>query len=139
MFSVPGKYSGGQQSSFSWTQTLHEVELRAPVPSADHSVRCAFTARRLDLSWAVAGKQEAEPVAVGELSAVVAASDCLWSVDRDDKTGQAVAVVMLHKSKPEVWSKLFADDPEPAEAPVLLDGVQRTTPQTKQELLAASS
>ena len=131
MFSVPGKYSGGKTAKYAWTQTLNEVEIKAPIP-ASASCKCAFTAKALDLSFAT--KEETEPIAVGDLTAVIAASDCLWSVERD-AAGGAVAVVSLQKAVPQVWNKLFAADAEPEEAPALLDGVVRATPQTKEELL----
>ena len=44
---------------------------------------------------------------------------CIKSVERDE-AGGAVAVVSLRKAVPQVWSKLFAADAEPAEAPALL-------------------
>ena len=113
MFSVPGKYSGGKTSKYTWTQTLNEVEIKAPIP-ASASCKCAFTAKALDLSFAT--KEETEPIAVGDLTAVIAASDCLWSVERD-AAGGAVAVVSLQKAVPQVWNKLFAADAEPEEAP----------------------
>ena len=136
MFSVPGTYSGGSSASFSWKQTLHEIELKAPVPAGppERSVKCSFTARRLELTFAAPGTEEVTQVAVGELTAVIVATDSLWSVERDD-AGRAVAVVSMRKAKPEVWSKLFAADPEPAEAPALLDGEKRAEPQSKAELL----
>ena len=36
MFSVPGRYAGGAQADgkYTWVQTLHEVQLKAPVPPA---------------------------------------------------------------------------------------------------------
>ena len=140
MFSVPGRYSGGSTEAYTWTQTQHEIDLRAPLPSAppERSVRCTFTAKRLDLSFVTAGDAEApQPVATGELSAVIAASDCLWSIERDEKGG-AVAVVNMRKAAPAIWDRLFASDPEVdiADAPKLLDGVERKQPQSKAELLA---
>ena len=57
MFSVPGKYSGGAADGYSWTQTLSEIELRAPIPRGppERSVRCTFLAKRLDLAFIEAG------------------------------------------------------------------------------------
>ena len=135
MFSVPGKYSGGTAACYTWHQTLNEVELKAPVPAGppERSVSCSFTPKRLELTFTAAGA-EAEPVAVGELSAAIVASDCLWSVERDE-AGCAVAVVSLRKVVPQVWTKLWSADAEPEVAPALLDGVQRVQPQSKQELL----
>ena len=135
MFSVPGQYTGGEKAgAYTWVQTLTEIELRAPIPSGppERSVRCSFTAKKLDLAFVSPSGDES--VAVGDLSAVLAASDCLWSVERD-AAGSAVAVVSMKKAVPQVWSKLFASDEEPTEAPALVDGVVRTQPQTKQELL----
>lgn len=134
MFSVPGRYAGGSGAGFTWQQTLNEIELKAPVPAGppERSVKCSFAAKRLDLSFMTSGS-EPEQIAVGELSAVVVASDCLWSVE--DENGGAVAVILLRKAVPQVWNKLFASDPEPADAPALLDGQERKAPQSKQELL----
>jgi len=133
MFSVPGRYSGGTHIKYTWEQTLHEIQLKAPVPP-ERSVKCVFTARSLELAFTGSGSGESEPVAVGELSAVVAASDCLWSVERDD-AGSAIAVVSLRKAAPKVWQKLFESDPEPDVEPALLDGQQRAQPQSKEQLL----
>ena len=131
MFSQPGKYAGGAAAGYSWQQTLHEIELKAPISAGPprRSVKCTFGAKNLELIFTAVGAQD-EPVAVGELSAVVAASDCLWSVERDD-SGAALAVISLRKSVPQVWTKLFASDAEPAEAPALLDAVVRKQPQSK--------
>jgi hypothetical protein len=123
MFSVPGRYGGGEAERYAWTQTLHEVEIKAPLPSGPpaRSVKCTFTARRLDLSFEAPSSAEVEPVepvAVGEVSAVIVASDCLWSVERDD-AGGAVAVISLRKAVPAVWDRLFASDPAPTEPPAL--------------------
>ena len=72
MFAVPGKYAGGATDAYTWTQTLNEIELRAPVPAGppERSVDCTFTAKRLELKFKTSAK-DLEPVAVGELSAVL--------------------------------------------------------------------
>ena len=49
--------------------------------------------------------------------------------------GSAVAVVSIKKSANNVWDKLFASDAVPTEKPALLDGLERTAPPTKAELL----
>jgi len=136
MFSVPGRYAGGAGAGYTWEQSLNEIELKAPVPKGppERSVSCTFGPKRLQLEFKSGSDEAMEQVAVGELSAVLAAGDCLWSVERDD-AGNAIAVVSMRKAKPEVWTKLFAADPEPAEKPELLDGVKRTEPQSRQELL----
>ena len=106
MFSVPGKYTGGEKvGAYTWQQTLTEVELRAPIPAGppERSVRCAFTAKKLELAFTSSSGEEA--IAVGEVSAVLAASDCLWSVERD-ADGGAVAVISLRKAVPQVWTKV---------------------------------
>ena len=115
---------------------MNEIELKAPVPQGppERSVRCTFAAKRLDLAFAEVGGTAEEAVASGELAAVIVASDCLWSVERDDK-GAAVAVVSLRKAVPKVWEKLFAADADPESTPALLDGEVRSEPQTKAELL----
>ena len=65
MFHVPGTYSGGETSSYSWTQTKSEVELRAKIPAdAASSVKCSFEARKLQLSFG-------SDTIAGELPAVV--------------------------------------------------------------------
>ena len=57
MCSVPGKYSGGAADGYAWTQTLSEIELKAPIPRGppERSVRCTFSAKRLDLSFIEVG------------------------------------------------------------------------------------
>ena len=130
MFHVPGKYTGGEGPGYAWTQTQSEVELRAPLPAgAEGSVRCTFSARKLALSWADA----AAPLDA-ELSALVAPDDCLWSVE--EEAGAKTVVVSLRKQVKAVWSRLLESDAEPAEAPRLIDGAERSTPKTKAELLA---
>ena len=129
-FKVPGKYSGGEGSGFSWTQTQNEVEMRAPLPAgAESTVRCVFAPRKLELSW-----QGAPAPIDAELSALVAPDGCLWSIEEEG--GAKAVVVALRKQVPAVWSKLFASDAEPAEPPKLLDGVERSTPKSRAELLA---
>tara|TARA_B110001452_G_scaffold248150_2_gene234676 strand:- start:1352 stop:3019 length:1668 start_codon:yes stop_codon:yes gene_type:complete len=130
-FSVPGKYSGGAGSGFTWTQTQSEVELRAQLPEgADPKrVKCSFTVRRLELSWEDCGA----PIE-GELSALLALDDCLWSVE--EEAGAKTVVATLRKQVPGVWEKLFASDAAPAEPPKLLDGPERSVPKSKKELLA---
>ena len=97
MFNVPGRYSGGKSSSYTWTQTLHEVELRAPLPQdlPQRSVKCVFAARTIDLSWEGA----AAPIA-GELLDTVVIDDSLWVVEREG-TG-AVVVATMRKAAPKV-------------------------------------
>ena len=130
MFHVPGKYTGGEGPGYAWTQTQSEVELRAPLPAgAEGSVRCTFSARKLALSWADA----AAPLDA-ELSALVAPDDCLWSIE--EEAGAKTVVVSLRKQVKAVWSRLLESDAEPAEAPRLIDGAERSTPKTKAELLA---
>ena len=130
MFHVPGKYNGGEGPGYAWTQTQSEVELRAPLPAgAEGSVRCTFSARSIALSWADA----AVPLDA-ELSALVAPDDCLWSIE--EEAGAKTVVVSLRKQVKAVWSRLLESDAEPAEAPRLIDGAERSTPKTKAELLA---
>lgn len=117
MFSVPGRYSGGEGTGYAWTQTLNEIELRAPVPEsvAQGSVRCTYGARQLDASWG-----QDNPSISGELSETVVVDDCLWVVEREGNTS-AMLVVTLRKAVPRTWRKLFTADAEPEEAPQLLD------------------
>lgn len=139
-FHVPGRYSGGSTEAYSWTQTLNEIELRAPLPAGlpEKSVRCKFAAKRLDLTWE-GGEQAAvigaASAACGDLPAVIVASDCLWVIEREGAADAATAVVTMRKAVPEVWDRLFAHEAAPAEPPALLDGLQREEPQSKQELL----
>jgi hypothetical protein len=115
MFSVPGKYSGGEAERFTWTQTLTEVELRAPLPPdlPTAAVKCTFRARCIEASWTGAEIK-------GELTDAIAVDDCLWVIERDDAP---VLVATMRKAAPRVWTKLFETDPEPEEAPKLLDGL----------------
>lgn len=117
MYSVPGKYSGGESSRFTWTQTLHEIEIRAALPTelATGAANCTFRARGIEISW-----DGAEPI-VGELADTVVVDDCLWVVERDD--GLVVMLATMRKAKPSLWTKLFSTDPEPSEPPKLLDGL----------------
>ena len=128
MFHVPGTYSGGETSSYSWTQTKSEVELRAKIPAdAASSVKCLFEARKLQLSFA-------SDTLAGELPAVVVVDDCLWSVESEGAA--KTVVVALRKAVPELWTRLFAADAPMAEAPRLLDGGDRASaPKSKEELL----
>jgi hypothetical protein len=116
MYSVPGKYSGGEGDRFTWTQTLHEVEVRAPLPVElpPGAVSCTFRARGIDVSWDGANSIK------GQLTDTVVVDDCLWLVERDDG---AVLVATMRKAVPVVWTKLFSTDQEPAEPPTLLDGL----------------
>lgn len=130
-FSVPGKYSGGAGPGFTWTQTQTAVELRASLPEGSDTkkVECSFTVRRLELSWEDCGA----PIA-GELSALIALDDCLWSIE--EEAGAKSVVATLRKQVPAVWDRLFASDAAPAEPPTLLDGPVRSVPKSKKELLA---
>ena len=130
-YHVPGQYSGGSAAGYSWTQTLHEVCIRAPLPPEGGAASCKFFARRLEVSW-VGGAESPVP-ADRELSAVVVVDDCLWVLERDG--GTACLVLTLRKAVPAVWDRLFASDAAPEAPPELLDGLVRTEPQTKQELL----
>lgn len=136
MFHVPGKYSGAEAEGFSWTQTLQEIELRAPVPKGppERSVRCSFLARKIDLAFVEVSTTTETPVVSGEPFAVLAASDCMWSVERSD-AGDAIAVVSLRKTVPKLWPKLLATDPDAAAPPSLLDGQERSQPKSRTELL----
>lgn len=127
-FHVPGRYSGGTGAGYSWEQTLADVTVRVPLP-ADANVRCAFSARAVDLSLDAAGTS---PLPAEELAAVIVKDDSLWVVEKD---GASTLVLTLHKAVPAVWDRLFASDPAPESAPALLDGLTRVEPQSKQELL----
>ena len=132
MFSVPGQYAGGSRDGYSWTQTLHEVSIRVPLPrdAPEGVVKCAFYPRRLELQWV---DDDSSPVPADQLSAVIVVDDCLWVVDRDGS--QATAVLTLRKAVPQVWDRLFSSDAAPESKPELLDGLARSEPQSKSELL----
>ena len=101
MFHVPGTYSGGETSSYSWTQTKSEVELRAKIPAdAASSVKCSFEARKLQLSFG-------SDTIAGELPAVVVVDDCLWSVESEGAA--KTVVVALRKAVPELWTRSGRD------------------------------
>ena len=59
-YHVPGQYSGGSAAGYSWTQTLHEVCIRAPLPPEGGAASCKFFARRLEVSW-VGGAESPVP------------------------------------------------------------------------------
>lgn len=137
MYHVPGKYTGGEAATYSWTQTLHEIELRVPLPAdlPAGAATCSFRGRGIDL--AVMG---ADDVSVsGELVDALAVDDCLWVIDRD--AGGATLVATMRKAAPKTWAKLFAADADPAEEPKLMDGLEgRAAPdgtksKSKQEML----
>lgn len=128
MMHVPGKYSGGISEGYSWEQTLQEVSIRVPLP-ADASVKCSFAARSILLSLDAMGTS---PLPPDELNAVIVTDQCLWVVEKD---GAPMLVLTLQKAVPAVWDRLFASDPAPESAPELMDGLVRSEPQTKQELL----
>ena len=132
----PRKVLGRQHCRLQLDADALEIELRAPIPAGppERSVRCTFAAKRLNLAFIEAGSGTTTEVASGELTAAIAASDCLWSVERE-ADGSAVAVVSIKKSANNVWDKLFASDAVPTEKPALLDGLERTAPPTKAELL----
>ena len=67
----------------------------------------------------------------------MAPDDCLWSIE--DEAGAKTVVVSLRKQVKAVWSRLLESDAEPAEAPRLIDGAERSTPKTKAELLCSAS
>jgi len=131
MMHVPGQYSGGSGTGYTWDQTLQEVSVKVPLAAASSSVRCSFSARTIDLALDEAGTSPLP--ASEELSAVIVTDQSLWVVEKDG--GKATLVITLHKAVPAVWDRLFASDPAPEVAPALLDGLQRTEPPTKQELL----
>lgn len=132
MFSVPGKYSGGEGNGFSWTQTLQEVSVRAPLPAGtpDGVVRCSFAARRIEMSW-----EGLEcPVPADELNAVIVVDDSLWVVEKDG--AEAAVILTLQKAVPTIWDRLFTSAAAlPTAPPTLLDAPERTAAPTKQELL----
>jgi len=132
MFSVPGKYSGGEGNGFSWTQTLQEVSVRAPLPAGtpDGVVRCSFAARRIEMSW-----EGLEcPLPADELNAVIVVDDSLWVVEKDG--AEAAVILTLQKAVPTIWDRLFTSAAAlPTAPPTLLDAPERTAAPTKQELL----
>ena len=86
MFSVPGKYSGGAGSGYTWTQTLNEVEIRVPLPADapdGKAASCKFSARRVEAAWAGGELAGSSALPEEDLNAVVVVDDCLWVVERD--------------------------------------------------------
>lgn len=134
MFHVPGQYSGDTSQGYKWTQTKSEVELRVPLPAGlpDGSVTCVIEPRAYRLAWPAHDGAAATEIG-GGLSAGVVVDDSLWSVDADG-AGKTV-VISLRKTVPDLWDRLLADDPEAAEAPRLLDGLERSAPRSKEQLL----
>ena len=62
---------------------------------------------------------------------MVVVADSLWSVEEDG--AKKTVVVSLRKAVPDLWTRLLASDEE-AEAPRLLDGLERKAP-TKAQML----
>ena len=128
---VPGQYSGGSGTGYTWDQTLQDVTIKVPLGASSASVKCSFSARTIKLALDEAGTSPLP--ASEELSAVIVTGESLWVVDKDG--GAATLVITLHKAVPGVWDRLFASDPAPEVAPALLDGFKRAEPKSKQELL----
>lgn len=135
MFSVPGQYSGGEGVGYTWTQTLHEITVRVPLPAGvlSSTVHCSFRARRIDLTWDDCGSPA--PVPPDELNAVMVVDDSLWVVEAGEDGKLPTVLLTLRKAVPAIWERLFTSDPAPPETPALLDATVRSAPQTKQELL----
>jgi len=131
MMHVPGQYSGGSGTGYTWDQTLQDVTIKVPLGASSASVKCSFSARTIKLALDEAGTSPLP--ASEELSAVIVTGESLWVVDKDG--GAATLVITLHKAVPGVWDRLFASDPAPEVAPALLDGFKRAEPKSKQELL----
>uniref|UniRef100_A0A7S0JJK4 CS domain-containing protein n=1 Tax=Calcidiscus leptoporus TaxID=127549 RepID=A0A7S0JJK4_9EUKA len=140
MLHVPGVYAGGSCSSFEWTQTKREVELRVHLPPACDvkSVRCEIGTRRVEATWHLQGEAGGDSAAQldfsGELHALVNAGDSLWTLEKEGASGPILAV-SLRKAVPELWRRLLTSEDEAVEEPALLDGVERKAPRTKEELL----
>ncbi|BAT82205.1 hypothetical protein LR48_Vigan07g231000 [Vigna angularis] len=102
---VPNKGNGLDLESYSWTQTLQEVNVSVPVPNGTKSrfVICDIKKNHLKV-----GLKGQPPIIDGELYESIKPDDCYWSIE-DQNT---ISILLTKHNQMEWWKCVVKGDPE---------------------------
>ncbi|KAL0452416.1 UNVERIFIED_CONTAM: protein BOBBER 1 [Sesamum latifolium] len=102
---VPNKGNGLDMDTYSWGQSLQEVNITIPVPPGTKSRFIACEIKKNHLKVGLKGQQ---PVIDGELFQPVKVDDCFWSLE-DQKS---VSILLTKHNQMEWWKYLVKGEPE---------------------------
>ncbi|XP_020091077.1 protein BOBBER 1 [Ananas comosus] len=101
----PNSGNGLDLEKYSWTQTLHEVNVSIPVPKGTKSrlVTCEIKKNHLKV-----GLKGQPPILDGELYQSVRPDDCFWSIE-DEKS---ISILLTKQNQMEWWKSVVKGEPE---------------------------
>ncbi|KAL2249066.1 protein BOBBER 1 [Sesamum indicum] len=102
---VPNKSNGLDMDTYSWGQSLQEVNITIPVPPGTKSRFIACEIKKNHLKVGLKGQQ---PVIDGELFQPVKVEDCFWSLEDQ----RSVSILLTKQNQMEWWKYLVKGEPE---------------------------
>ncbi|KAL8050768.1 hypothetical protein ABFX02_06G101900 [Erythranthe guttata] len=102
---APNKGNGLDMDTYSWAQSLQEVNITVPVPPGTKSrfVTCEIKKNRIKV-----GLKGQPPVLDGDLFESVKVDDCFWSIE-DQKS---ISILLTKQNQMEWWKYLVKGEPE---------------------------
>jgi len=102
--------NGGITDKYAWTQSLHELDIRIPIPEKFKGKDLKVEIEKRKLYVGIKGKP---PIVNGELHDAVLAEECSWTLDREIGRSDKVLIVTMKKENGMTWWKrAMIGDPE---------------------------
>ena len=102
----PNSGNGGDYESYSFTQTLPEVEIRVPF-KVDFKLRARDIVVDMQKKHLKVGLKGKSPIIDGELHKEIKLEECLWNLE-----GQTVVLTIEKVDKMNWWSQVVTTDPQ---------------------------
>ncbi|GMH08899.1 hypothetical protein Nepgr_010739 [Nepenthes gracilis] len=102
---VPNRGNGLDMETYSWTQSLQEVNVNVPVPPGTKSRFIVCDMKKNHLKVGIKGQP---PIIDGELYESIKPDDCFWSLE-DQKS---ISILLTKHNQMEWWKSLVKGEPE---------------------------
>lgn len=102
---MPNAGNGADLDTYSWTQTLSEVELVVPIPPGTKARACDVIISRNRLKVGLKGQP---PILDGELFAAVQPDECMWNVS----DGKLLEITLQKVGGMQWWRSIVQGQPE---------------------------